>query len=112
MAESPKKPNLGDLLGHEGMEVEGKLDFQRAETPAERTARIAREDADAAHERWKEKFLLIAITAIVGVSMVLCFVILLVPSFPEDSRKLAGVILTAVISAALGRLSARPPKSL
>jgi hypothetical protein len=110
MAESPKKPNLGDLLGREGIEIEGEISFHGRETPAEQSARIAREGEDAAHDRWKEKFLLIAITIVVGVTMVICFVILLLPSFPNDSRKLAGVILTAVISAAPGRLFAPKPK--
>ena len=110
MAESPRKPDFGDLLGREGIEIKGEIDFSKVETPAERTARIAREGDNAAHERWMEKFLLITITSVVGVTMIICFVILLVPSFPEDSRKLAGVILTAVISAALGRLSAKAPK--
>ncbi len=74
-----------------------EVKFQRKESRAELTARLAREDADAAHQRAKEFFLLRFVAAVT----IVCLIAPLLPFVPEDTRKAFSSILAVIVAAAV-----------
>jgi hypothetical protein len=63
---------------------------------------LRRDEADAAHRRSQEIFVLRAVVIATAVVMVVCFGVVLVPGSPPENARWATTILTAIVSAGLG----------
>jgi hypothetical protein len=86
------------------------VDIKTAESPEERDSRLRREEADAAHERWRTSILFgvgIGVALVVGG---LCLWATLDQSFSPDTQKWAAAIVTSMIAGILGFLTGKNTK--
>lgn len=110
MANPARRPNVGDLIGRDDLDIAGEVRFQGAETPAERSARIKEKAEAAAHDRWKDRLFTVAAVAVVGMTFLIGMTLLLVPGFNDDSKKWAAVTVTSILSAAIGFVGGKASK--
>jgi hypothetical protein len=104
MAGASRQRKVDDQLSGKALTVSGDLHCGPPETPAERTSRLRREEADAAHRWSKEIMILRAVVMATGVVMVVCIGVVIVPGSPPENAKWATTLLTAIISGGLGYL--------
>jgi hypothetical protein len=86
--------------------------FESREDPQERRSRIAIKEAQARHELWRDKILLVACLVALGVLGVVCLLFLFLPGQSTESRTWAAASLTAIVSGvvnySLGRAGKNP----
>lgn len=103
MAGASKK-KVEDRLSGQPLTVSGDLHCGPPETPAERDSRLRRDEADAAHRRSRETFVLRAVVTATAIVMIVCIGVIVVPSSPPENAKWATTLLTAIVSGGLGYL--------
>ena len=104
MAGASRKRKVDDQLSPHPLTVSGDLHCGPLETPAERTSRLRRDEADAAHRRFRETFILLAVVIATAVVMVVCLGVVIIPGSPPENAKWATTLLTAIVSGGLGYL--------
>jgi hypothetical protein len=107
----PKNPrgrslNLGDFFESDLF----KLLIESREAPDERDARLNRERAEAEHERHKEIMILRAVLTTVGIALLVCIVVIVMPGSPPENAKWATTLLTTIVSAGVGYLTGKSSK--
>jgi hypothetical protein len=104
MAGASRKKTVDDRLSGKPLTVSGDLHYGPPEAPAERTSRLRREEADAAHRRSQERIILGAVVIATAAVMVVCIGVVIVPGSPPEDAKWATTLLTAIVSGGLGYL--------
>ena len=104
MADASRQRKVDDQLTGKALTVSGDLHCGPPETTAERSSRLRREEADAAHRRSKEIIVLWAGVIATVVVMAVCIVVVFVPSSPPENARWATTLLTAIVSGVLGYL--------
>jgi hypothetical protein len=103
----PHDPNLGDLR----VIVKAlRLEAKSRESPREIQARIARESAEAAHQRHKDLLITWAVLITVGVVSAVCIMVVFLPGVPPENARWATTLLTTIVSAGLGYMTGKNSK--
>jgi hypothetical protein len=104
MAGEPKRRKVDEGIPGPPIGYSGDLHYGPPETPAERTSRLRREEADAAHRRSKETVILWGVVIATAVVLIVCIGVVIVPGSPPENAKWATTLLTAIVSGGLGYL--------
>ena len=95
----------------EALSFKGKGTIGDREMPAERKARLAREDADASLERRKDWCLFVIVSALACVTAFTCLLASFLPWFTPEDKRWANSIVTTIVAAALSYWAGRRSKS-
>ena len=84
--------------------------IQSRETSKEIEARLRRDDAEAEHLRWQDKFILRVVTSVVGVATALSVLLLLWPGTSPETVKWAMTLLSTIVAGGLGYMAGKSRK--
>jgi hypothetical protein len=102
MAGASRKRKVDAPLSDTSLTVSGDLHCGPPETPSERASRLRRDEADAAHKRSRETFVLRSVVIATAVVMVACLGVVIIPGSPPENVRWATTLLTAIVSGGLG----------
>ena len=104
--ESRQRIDLTHLINTD-QHYKASIEVGSPESPEETAARLRREEAQQAHDRWKDRVIfLVAIAMLIAITGY-CLLALGIKGFDPDAKKFASVSLPAVIGGAVGFLFGR-----
>jgi hypothetical protein len=88
----------------------GHVEARSPEPPQVLESRLRREDADAAHDRYKDKLIAWAVVVVVAVVSAFALVMIALRGTSIETEKWATTILTTVVAGGVGYMTGRGSK--
>ncbi len=106
MPAAGNKRNLEDLLHKSGYE----FSLKKVERREELQFRHRQQEADSAHEHYKDKLILWAVVSVVSLVSVDCVGLILFSGIQPETTKWATTLLTTVVAGGVGYMTGKGSK--
>src|SRR4028118_1925048 len=111
MARRKTQSNLGSVVLPSDMTLKGQFNLATTESPEEQTSRLRIEEAEAAHRRRQEIWVLGAVLITVAIAVGISLWVIVGLGYSAENMKWATTLLTSIISAGIGYVTGKASRS-